>query len=129
MRQRPLIQSPPKPKSTRSVCIRAYVWVYSTTPYSARKTVVYDFSPSRAGEHAPNFLGPENGKLICDDFAVYKPVSRKASLKLVKWPTTAASLDLYVANKSQLAEQALHSISDLMDVIEKIRRSIFRASL
>lgn len=93
--------------------------VYSTTPYSARKTVVYDFSPSRAGEHALNFLGPGNGKLICDDFAGYKPVSRKASLKLVKWPTPAASLDLYVANKSQLAEQALHSIIGLMDVIEK----------
>jgi hypothetical protein len=31
---------------------RAYVWAYSTTPFSALKAVVYDFSPSRAGEHA-----------------------------------------------------------------------------
>ena len=29
---------------------RAYVWAYSTTPFSALKAVVYDFSPSRAGE-------------------------------------------------------------------------------
>src|SRR3546814_6203410 len=36
---------------------RAYVWAYSTTPFSALKAVVYDFSPSRAGEHARNFLG------------------------------------------------------------------------
>jgi hypothetical protein len=34
--------------------------------------VVYDFSPSRAGEHARNFLGTWNGKLVCDDFAGYK---------------------------------------------------------
>ena len=34
--------------------------------------VVYDFSPSRAGEHARNFLGSGNGKLVCDDFAGYK---------------------------------------------------------
>jgi len=34
--------------------------------------VVYDFSPSRAGEHARNFLGQWNGKLVCDDFAGYK---------------------------------------------------------
>ncbi|MDI3275914.1 IS66 family transposase, partial [Pseudomonas sp. AL03] len=28
---------------------RAYVWAYCTTPFSALKAVVYDFSPSRAG--------------------------------------------------------------------------------
>ncbi|AMB79740.1 transposase [Pseudomonas fragi] len=31
--------------------------------------VVYDFSPSRAGEHARNFLGNWKGKLVCNDFA------------------------------------------------------------
>lgn len=51
---------------------RAYVWAYSTTPFSGLKAVVYDFSPSRAGEHARNFLGDWNGKLVCDDFAGYK---------------------------------------------------------
>ena len=50
---------------------RAYVWAYCTTPFSALKAVVYDFSPSRAGEHARNFLGQWNGKLVCDDFAGY----------------------------------------------------------
>ncbi|EPZ6086164.1 IS66 family transposase [Pseudomonas aeruginosa] len=30
---------------------RAYVWAYSSTPFSALKAVVYDFSASRAGEH------------------------------------------------------------------------------
>jgi hypothetical protein len=29
-----------------------------------RQAVVYDFSPSRAGEHALNFLGAWNGKLV-----------------------------------------------------------------
>ena len=55
----------PGEKKTR----RAYVWAYSTTPFSALKAMVYDFSPSRAGEHARNFLGDRNGKLVCDDFA------------------------------------------------------------
>jgi hypothetical protein len=31
--------------------------------------VVYDFRPSRAGEHARNIMGTWNGKLACDDFA------------------------------------------------------------
>lgn len=41
-------------------------------PCSALKAEVYDFSSSRAGEHARNFLGTWNGKLVCDDFAGYK---------------------------------------------------------
>jgi transposase len=70
---------------------RAYVWAYCTTPYSGLKAVVYDFSPTRAGEHARNFLGAWNGKLVCDDFGGYK-----------------ASF--------QLAEQALHSIGGLYEI-------------
>lgn len=51
---------------------RAYVWAYCTTPFSTLKAVVYDFSTGRSGEHARNFLGQWNGKLVCDDFAGYK---------------------------------------------------------
>jgi hypothetical protein len=45
---------------------RAYVWAYCTTPFSALKAVVYDFSPSRAGEHARNFLGSWNAAKALD---------------------------------------------------------------
>lgn len=51
---------------------RTYIWVYSSRPFSALKAVVYEFSPSRAGEYAPNFLGAWHGKLVWDDFAGYK---------------------------------------------------------
>ena len=51
---------------------KAYVWAYSTTPFSDLKAVVYDFAPSRAGEHARVFLGDWKGKLVCDDYAGYK---------------------------------------------------------
>ncbi len=43
---------------------RTYVWAYTTTPFSALKAVIYDFRPSRTGEHARNFLGDWNGKLV-----------------------------------------------------------------
>lgn len=41
---------------------RVSVWAYSSTPFSVLKAVVYDLSPSRAGEHARNFLGSWNGR-------------------------------------------------------------------
>ncbi|MNL32639.1 Transposase IS66 family protein [compost metagenome] len=30
---------------------RVYVWAYATTPFAELSAVVYDFTPSRAGEH------------------------------------------------------------------------------
>lgn len=96
---------------------RAYVWAYSTTPFSALKAVVYDFSPSRAGEHARNFLGKWNGKLVCDDFAGYK-ASFELGITEIGCMSHARRkfFDLHAANKSQLAEQALHSIGGLYEV-------------
>lgn len=96
---------------------RAYVWAYCTTPFSALKAVVYDFSPSRAGEHARNFLGTWNGKLVCDDFAGYKAGFEKGITEIGCMAHARRKFfDLHVANKSQLAEQALHSIGGLYEV-------------
>ena len=96
---------------------RAYVWAYCTTPFTALKAVVYDFSPSRAGEHARNFLGAWSGKLVCDDFAGYK-ASFELGITEIGCMAHARRkfFDLHVANKSQLAEQALHSIGGLYEV-------------
>ena len=101
---------------------RAYVWAYSTTPYSALKAVVYDFSPSRAGEHARNFLGRWNGKLVCDDFAGYKAGFEKGITEIGCMAHARRKFfDLHVANKSQLAEQALYSIGGLYEVERQAR--------
>ena len=51
---------------------RSYVWAYTTSQFCETAAVVYDFSPSRAGEHARNFLQDWKGKLACDDFGGYK---------------------------------------------------------
>ena len=96
---------------------RAYVWADSTTPFSELTAVVYDFSPSRAGEHTRNFLGPWKGKLVCDGFAGYK-ASFQLGITEIGCMAHARRkfFDLHAANKSQLAEQALHSIGGLYEV-------------
>jgi hypothetical protein len=101
---------------------RAYVWAYSSTPFSALKAVVYDFSPSRAGEHARNFLGDWNGNLVCDDFAGYKAGFEQGISEIGCIAHARRKFfDLHVADKSQLAEQALHSISGLYEVERQAR--------
>ena len=101
---------------------RAYVWAYCTTPFSALKAVVYDFSPSRAGEHARNFLGTWNGKLVCDGFAGYKAGFEGGITEIGCMAHARRKFfDLHVANKSQLAEQAQHSIGGLYEVERKAK--------
>ncbi len=101
---------------------RAYVWAYSTAPFADLKAVVYDFSPSRAGEHARNFLGQWNGKLVCDDFAGYKAGFERGITEIGCMAHARRKFfDLHAANKSQLAEQARHSIAGLYEVERQVR--------
>ncbi|TCV62222.1 transposase IS66 family protein [Pseudomonas fluorescens] len=51
---------------------RSYVWAYAISPFCETSAVVYDFSLSRAGEHARNVLQHCKGKLVSDDFGGYK---------------------------------------------------------
>jgi hypothetical protein len=101
---------------------RAYVWAYCSTPFSALKAVVYDFSPSRAGEHARNFLGAWNGKLVCDDFAGYKASFQHGITEIGCMAHARRKFfDLHATNKSQLAEQALRSIGGLYEIERQAR--------
>ena len=101
---------------------RAYVWAYCTTPFAAHKAVVYDFSPSRAGEHARNFLGAWNGALVCDDFAGYKASFLQGITEMGCMAHARRKFfDLHATNKSQLAEQALHSIGGLYEIERQAR--------
>ena len=96
---------------------RAYVWAYCTTPFADLKAVVYDFSPSRAGEHARNFMGQWNGKLVCDDFAGYKASFEQGVTEIGCMAHARRKFfDLHAANQSQLAEQALQYIGQLYEV-------------
>lgn len=113
---------------------KAYVWAYSTTPFADLKAVVYDFAPSRAGEHARTFLGDWQGKLVCDDYAGYKAGFDKGIIEIGCMAHARRKFyDLHVANQSTLAEQALEYIKLLYQVeaeakdLTPAQRQIIRA--
>lgn len=101
---------------------RAYVWAYATTASADIRAVVYDFSPSRSGEHARAFLQDWKGKLVCDDFGGYKA---SFALGVTEIGCMAHArrkfFDLHATNKSQLAEQALRYIQVLYEIEQQIR--------
>lgn len=51
---------------------RAYLWSYSIGAFEPIKAVIYDFTDSRAGKHAQEFLDTWRGTLVCDDYAGHK---------------------------------------------------------
>jgi len=101
---------------------RAYVWAYVPSPFADLRAAVYDFSPSRAGEHARTFLGDWKGQLVCDDFAGYKACFEQGVTEVGCMAHARRKFyDLHVANKSQLAEQALRHIGQLYDIEREVR--------
>ncbi len=96
---------------------RAYVWAYTSTPFSALNSVVYDFAPSRSGEHARTFLKGWQGKLVCDDFAGYKASFNQGITEIGCMAHARRKFyDLHTANQSQIAIEALAQISQLYDI-------------
>lgn len=96
---------------------RAYVWAYASTSYAPLKGVVYEFAPSRAGEHARTFLQGWQGKLVCDDFSGYKACFGQAITEIGCMAHARRKFfDLHEANKSQLAEYALQQIGRLYEI-------------
>lgn len=101
---------------------KAYVWAYCTTPFSDLKAVVYNFAPTRAGEHARHFLDEWQGKLVCDDYSGYKAGFGNGIMEVGCMAHARRKFfDLHQANQSTLAEQALEYISQLYRVEREVK--------
>ena len=101
---------------------RAYLWAYAPEAFEDLRAVIYDFTESRAGQHARDFLGDWRGTLVCDDFSGYK-----ASFAL--GVTEAGCLaharrrfvDLQATSKSLIAETAVRFFAQLYEVEREVR--------
>ena len=101
---------------------RSYVWAYATSQFSDVAAVIYDFSPSRAGEHARNFLNDWKGKLVCDDFGGYKASFELGVTEIGCMAHARREVsELHATNKSTLAEQALRYIQLLYEIETEVR--------
>jgi transposase len=96
---------------------RAYLWAYTATQFTDLRAVVYDFAESRAGEHARNFLGEWQGKLVCDDYGGYKAGFQQGITEIgCAAHARRKFFDLHATSKSQIAEQALKFFGTLYDI-------------
>ncbi|MFM2057073.1 MAG: hypothetical protein RLY71_1458 [Pseudomonadota bacterium] len=112
---------------------RAYLWAYASARSEPIKVVVYDFTPSRSGEHARAFLGhdperrqrdeqPWAGHLVCDDFSGYKALFALGVTEVGCMAHARRKfVELHTANKSSIAGTVLELFAQLYQVERDIR--------
>lgn len=96
---------------------RAYLWAYTPGEFENLKAVVYDFAPTRSGEHARTFLGEWRGSLVVDGYSGYKKLFAEGVTELGCLAHARRKFfDLHAASQSQIAAQALQYVGLLYDV-------------
>jgi transposase len=103
---------------------RAYLWAYAAGAFEPLRAVVYDFTASRAGEHARTFLGDWRGSLVCDDYSGYKA---SFALGVTEAGCMAHArrkfFELHIANKSTIAGTAVDFIGQLYGIERELKGS------
>jgi len=101
---------------------RAYLWAYAAGAFEPLRAVVYDFTETRAGEHARAFLGAWRGSLVCDDYTGYKA---SFALGVTEAGCMAHArrkfIDLHEANKSTIAATAIELIGQLYGIEREVK--------
>jgi len=101
---------------------RAYLWAYASGAFEPLRAVVYDFTESRAGEHARAFLGDWQGSLVCDDFAGYKALFARGVIEAGCMAHARRKfVELHVANKSTIAATAVDLIGQLYGIERDVK--------
>lgn len=101
---------------------RAYLWAYAAGAFEPLRAVVYDFTISRAGEHARNFLGDWKGSLVCDDYGGYKALWERGVTEAgCMAHARRYFVDLVKTDKSVIAATAVEFIGQLYGIEREVK--------
>jgi len=97
---------------------KAYLWAYRSNDLGIEPPIlVFDYQAGRHGIHVRNFLAGWQGHLMVDDYAGYKALFTQGVIELGCLAHARRKFfDLYAANQSKIAGEALRRIGELYDV-------------
>lgn len=99
---------------------RAYLFAYRNT--GTPPIIIFDYQTSRAGKHAAAFLGDWHGALMVDGYAGYDKLFAHGVTELACWAHARRKFyDVWKANGSPIAQQALDRIAQLYGIEAKLR--------
>jgi len=101
---------------------RAYVWVYRTTNFVARRAVLYDFSTGRGGDNARRVLQGFGGTLVSDDFSGYHALQAQGVTAALCMAHARRKLfEAHQFNGSEIAARAVALIAKLYEIEREAR--------
>ena len=99
---------------------KAYLWAYRSNDLApGPRIIVFDYQNGRGGVHCRKFLGDWQGHLMVDDYSGYKASfnakqTMEPCIELGCWTHSRRKFfDLYKANQSPMAKEALERIGQL----------------
>jgi len=101
---------------------KAYVWVYRTTNFVARRAVLYDFSTGRGGDNARRVLQGFGGTLVSDDFSGYHALQAQGVTAALCMAHARRKLfEAHQFNASPIAARAVALIAKLYEIEREAR--------
>lgn len=102
---------------------KAYLWAYRSSDLEPGPPIlVFDYQPGRHGAHVRNYLEGWQGHLMVDDYAGYKALFTHGITELGCLAHARRKFfDLYAANQSLVAAEALRRIGELYEVERQAR--------
>jgi transposase len=102
---------------------RAYLWAYRSNDLEeGERIVVFDYRPSRSGEHSREFLRDWRGQLMVDDYGGYKALFQQGVTELACLAHCRRKFfDLHAAGGHPIAEEALRRIAELYAIEQRAR--------
>ncbi len=103
---------------------RSYLWVYRSNDLEGGPPiVVFDYQTGRSGQHARDFLQDWRGHLMVDDYGGYKSLlSEEGMTELACLAHIRRKyVDLYQANQSPIADEAIRRIGELYAIEQRGR--------
>jgi len=102
---------------------KATLWAYRSSDLEPGPPIlVFDYQSGRHGVHARNYLEGWQGHLMVDDYAGYKALFTQGVTELACLAHARRKFfDLYAANQSLVAAEALRRIGELYDVERQAR--------
>jgi transposase len=132
----PIKQLKQKNKTIVEEARTAYIWAYCTSDIDSQgpPIILFDYQPSRQGEHAKQFLANYSGHLMVDDYKGYKKLF-KENPQIIELGCMVHArrqfFEFYKSTQSPIAKTALdffaclyHIESDAKDVSVQERTAI-----
>ncbi|WP_338849516.1 IS66 family transposase [Massilia sp. W12] len=110
----PVAQLAPKTGKTE----RGYQWVYRSNDMEpGPRIVVYDYQPSRQGQHARNMLAGWSGYLMADAYSGYQALFAGGVVELGCMAHARRKFfDLHAARPTPITTEALHRFAQLYEI-------------